>query len=1526
MTLHNQFRWLLPILVAAFLLILLTMAFRQATLAQGAADVAPTPADAPLPEFADAEPLPGGCKTGLPPGRDEPVCCLSGVVEKEGKPVVGAMISIRDAFGEIGKVYTKPSPHPGDPPKYYIDLTKLNIRLPGQTRPITPTDVITLVASYSGVIGPKVRYEVQRGGQNLDFNPYDATVLPLQADNPGYAEPGKFQRIGDVTIDAQGNLYLWDIYNSRMQVLRLDGTGTWLNLPDWQREIGSQPHQVYAVNGLAVNNKTGHIYLADGSNNRIAAYTTDGDFTTKVISAAGGIASLDIDGGGNLYAYTYFEGIKKFNADGAVIARNTSAFLQWDTIGRNLAVSPQGDLFYIKDTTNTVVKFAPDLSTYITFTLQLTSGLPLTRPSAIMVDDTNTNTLFVFNNQKARLFAFDATNGQPLPNTWETLRISPGGGKFLASDQNHIYLISEYDGKIFQLSKDGGKPQRIWGGQVTNQGSIGMPVDIALAPDNSLWFADAWTGRLNRMVNNEIKQSWLMTELGQLASVPNALTFDRNGKLLLINSQGQLQRFRYENSTLLADTAPWGGLGSTLGKFCSPSSIDVDKNGYVYIAEYCNNRVQVLRQEPTTNSFTAITSLSALTATGSLSRALGIAVDDRVTPTLVYVGDGDHKRIVKLSFDGTALTYVDRFGDRARFYDVAQMALDEQGFLWVADQFYRVHRINPNQPTDWRIYGDWGDPTWYAYGVAITKTTTTPPQPLLYVSSRAWGLISSFTPMTESKPIATIVNLSTEDLQPGETLTAVGSGQDGDDTNEILLYEWTFINSAITPPTLTITSPRTQVTIPIVAGANQPGKLGPGLHTLRLRVLDNEQPPSWSEPVSRTIYVAPQAAETPATPIPTPNPTLPAPTPPTTCLAGGKWTMLLYLDADNSRDGERLLTEFRQSVDDLKQLNHPCVQIAAQIDGPPSSNIAISQTVRYLIKPDATIPFTGPLPSGEAQMDTAKDLSDFIQWGQRELPADRYYLAIADHGNAYQGIAFDHTSPNGEGWNAYLTVSELGAALSAPGVLPIDVLHLDACSMALLDVAYEVRNQVDYLIASQYIAWSYFAYADYGRYMTQQSAPKELAWLIVERYANLAATDGNPYTISALDLTRETGRIEPLKNAVDDLAVALKAWLNTDGVDQDRHNLLFNTIRNQSQFFDSNSNLVNTPRDAYVDLKHFAEQIQQVGLTNRADSLTQDILDAANNVLAELIRPDNVVWHEKHSTPPTLLPEHLRQEGTALRKQPIDLDNAHGVSIYYPAEGSDLLALPSDETLEMVAASSQLLNTSAALTYTQVYSNYIYNQLFTFSLATRWDEFLLAAYGEPPITATIATPPPPLAPVAPATPTGTPTPTPTVTPTPTATDMATSTPTSTPTPTPTAPVTPTTTPPVDPDLVLLQSQHQLHDSNGDGPSSGEIVQFNVVITNNSTTTMTNVVLAQIVQPPTDGATMAAGTPCETIVSAATCIDVGVIEAKRSNPTSFTVTLSSNAPIAPETILFVNHVRQPYTLVMPNQLYLPIVRK
>lgn len=75
-----------------------------------------------------------------------------------------------------------------------------------------------------------------------------------------------------------------------------------------------------------------------------------------------------------------------------------------------------------------------------------------------------------------------------------------------------------------------------------------------------------------------------------------------------------------------------------------------------------------------------------------------------------------------------------------------------------------------------------------------------------------------------------------------------------------------------------------------------------------------------------------------------------------------------------------------------------------------------------------------------------------------------------------------------------------------------------------------LRDKVHYLIASQYIGWSFFAYADYTSYIDQWTEPEALAKLIVDRYATLAEAKQLPYTLSALKLKR----IQVVKSAIDD--------------------------------------------------------------------------------------------------------------------------------------------------------------------------------------------------------------------------------------------------------------------------------------------------------------------------------------------------------------------------------------------------------
>jgi len=1263
--------------------------------------------------FEVVDPLPNGCIRPTPPGEEAPLCCLSGFVYVNGRKVEDAKVTIADAQGEVGTAWTTHYPGRETEPYYYIDLTRL-------TRPIAPTNEITLQVSYHGITSSPVRYTVQHDGQQFHFNLYVTDTLPLLTAQPGVAEVGKFQEITGVAVDSQGDLYLWDSENFRMVVLHPVGDGTWLNRSGWQRKIGFQPHQIRGVPHIAIDRQRERVYLADPYKAGIVIYTTDGDFTGKIIAAPANTWSLTVDGIGNLYAITLYEGLYKFSPDGKVLRHLSEADLVAEIgvepnktpIDRTITVSPQGDLFVARRIPNGIFKFSSDL---VRLPFQLNP--PLAHPTAILVDEENN--LLIFDHTAFQLYAYDA-NGNRLNRTWPTPPFSRGSAVHIAAYGDYVYLVSMYDGKIVQFAKGGGNPLKNWGGFSDNPGSIGLPSDLVVAPDKSLFFPDLWSGRINQMVDNQVIHSWPV--LGQPGGyTPAALTFDRNGKLLATVNGYYLQQFRLEGSNLITETDPWGGYGAALGQFCNPAGLAADKNGFIFVAEPCNHRVQVLRQDSGSGGFVAITSTTGIIAAAVLTNPFGIAVDDRSTPTKLYVVDQTYSHIVEMTFDGTTLSFVRTIGSSGynpgQFAGPRRLTVAADGSLWVSDTAghrFRIHHFNPNNLTEWQSYGVDDDPVWDAFGIAVTKSANQ--QDLVYLASWGYGLISSFTPMEESDPVATIVHCSAEDLLPGETLTCLAVGQDGDATNIMQSYVWT------TTSGLALITAHPQVTIPTTSGPTTASALGPGLHTLHLRVQDNEG--VRSQPATRLIFVSANVPEPTPTALPTPDPAT-LPTPPTTCPAGHLWTMLLYLDADYKNDGNALLADYQRVLNELKHLNHACAQVAVQIDGPTSiGNPGAGDTERWLIRfnPNGAQPLSTTVPIGEQKMDFPETLANFLKWGQGALPANHYYLAIANHGNAFQGIAFDHTSePTG---SAYLSPSGLSTALNDPGVLPIDIVHLDACSMALLDVAYEVRSEtkVKYLIASQYIGWSYFAYPDYAHYITQWTDEKQLATSIVDRYAYLATQNKLPYTIAALDLTR----VGPLKNGVSQLALYLKAWLNADTAAGERRDRLFTLLRNQSQFFDSNSNYLNTPRDAYIDLKDFVLRIQQA-------ALTEDLTTAATDILNEFGRADALVLHKRHSSSAHLPAQYANG---AL----IGITQANGVSLYYPAEGDDLLALP----LEPLAAG--IVAASTPFSYTQIYADYLAHQLFDFTRVSRWGEFLVAAYGEPPDVDQLEPPSAPLAP------------------------------------------------------------------------------------------------------------------------------------------------------------------------------------
>jgi hypothetical protein len=349
--------------------------------------------------------------------------------------------------------------------------------------------------------------------------------------------------------------------------------------------------------------------------------------------------------------------------------------------------------------------------------------------------------------------------------------------------------------------------------------------------------------------------------------------------------------------------------------------------------------------------------------------------------------------------------------------------------------------------------------------------------------------------MTAAHPIATMTYLRTASLTPGDTLIAKGLGQDSDLTRNIQQYEWSSDRDGVLGATKDLS----------YAG----NQLSEGVHRLSLRVQDTEG--QWSTPVSTDSLVTPPVAPS--------------------------WTMLLYLAGDY-HDNNSQINAFNEVIQQLRTtFANPTVRIAVQIDGP-----ADGDTLRLLIRPGSgsTLPQVDVLSVNEIAMDIVPALADFIRWGQDKFPATNYYLVVADHGQAIQGIAWDHTSDqNGA---AYLSAKELGQALNDPEIDQIDVLHLDACSMDMLEVAYEARQKANIMIASQYLGWNYFAYDVYQSFMGSTTTPRTVARNIARTYADRARSEGVPFTIAALDLRRS----EPMLTAVDNLAAELTALVTND--------------------------------------------------------------------------------------------------------------------------------------------------------------------------------------------------------------------------------------------------------------------------------------------------------------------------------------------------------------------------------------------
>ncbi len=254
--------------------------------------------------------------------------------------------------------------------------------------------------------------------------------------------------------------------------------------------------------------------------------------------------------------------------------------------------------------------------------------------------------------------------------------------------------------------------------------------------------------------------------------------------------------------------------------------------------------------------------------------------------------------------------------------------------------------------------------------------------------------------------------------------------------------------------------------------------------------------------------------------------------------AGKKWTVMMYLDGDDVLIQNDLIDAF-QEMTQVKVGSNQEVNIVIQFDRYPG-NPAYGGwpiTHRFFLTPgmepteENAVKDWGDGSGGrEVDMSDPVTLRDFINWSTRHYPAEHYALIVADHGFGWEGLAIDNTN-----YQRTMSLKQLTQAIR-DSQAHIDLLCLDACTMQMAEVAYELRDTgVDILVGSENVGTTW-PYADILIDVTNNPHMSAEAFgkIIVDEY-NIYHSGNTGITLSELDLSK----IEMLVEAVKELSVTI---------------------------------------------------------------------------------------------------------------------------------------------------------------------------------------------------------------------------------------------------------------------------------------------------------------------------------------------------------------------------------------------------
>jgi hypothetical protein len=392
-----------------------------------------------------------------------------------------------------------------------------------------------------------------------------------------------------------------------------------------------------------------------------------------------------------------------------------------------------------------------------------------------------------------------------------------------------------------------------------------------------------------------------------------------------------------------------------------------------------------------------------------------------------------------------------------------------------------------------------------------------------------------------------------------------------------------------------------------------------GITAAQLACVQNATATPTTQPTATSTATAtPTTMPTPtptmtATPVATPV-TTPAVTPVTTPVVTpppDAPLVLVYAVLDNNLMTAVGDDNWDRLINNLEAGVHDGVRVRLMIDGAGANNSYIydlqhneDEFCPSVSNPTCSGRYVDDVNRFVWTEDTAQptSLSDFITLSVAQHPAaSRLIVSLVGHGNGWSanglpalptrwsdqseqvgGLLWDDVPAATATGGRSLSTRALGVALSrAVSTIgrSLDLLYLDACSMAIAEAAYEVRNTAHYLLASPNTVWASFPYHLLLKQVKSDSDAQAIgkAWLDVEAGE---LRPSYPFTLALIDLTQ----LEALLGAANTLADELISVMPTQRA-------VIDQSANASDRYESIYNGALNPQDSYADLTSFSVQL-----------------------------------------------------------------------------------------------------------------------------------------------------------------------------------------------------------------------------------------------------------------------------------------------------------------------------------------------